>query len=123
MAKFCSNCGNELNENSAFCTNCGCAIPDAQASAPVTPNFENVPNAPAKKTQVSMILGIIGIVFAWLFALVGHVLSIIGIVIGVKEYKQTGKSTGLVLSIIGESCAIFNSILGAIMMSSMYSIY
>ncbi len=123
MAKFCSNCGNELNENSAFCANCGCAIPDAQASAPDAPNLENVPNAPVNKTQVSMILGIIGIVFAWLIAIIGHVLCIIGIVIGVKEYKQTGKSTGLVLSIIGESCAVFNSILGIIMASSLYSLY
>ncbi|MBR4888064.1 MAG: DUF4190 domain-containing protein [Clostridia bacterium] len=66
------------------------------------------------KSSASLVLGILGIIFAWLFALIGHILSIIGIVLGVKEYKKTEKMTGLILSIIGESCAIFSSIIGVI---------
>lgn len=57
-----------------------------------------------KKAQISIILGIMGIVFAWLFAFVGHIVSIIGIILGIKEYKETEKLTGLVLNIIGEVC-------------------
>jgi hypothetical protein len=64
-----------------------------------------------------MILGIVGIVFAWLFAIVGHATSIPGIVLGYKEYKISGNKTGLILSIIGEACAVFNSLLGIIMFS------
>lgn len=26
MTKFCTNCGNKLEENSSFCTNCGTKI-------------------------------------------------------------------------------------------------
>ena len=73
-----------------------------------------------EKAKVSLILGIIGIVFAWLFALVGHITSIIGIVIGIKEYKETEKMTGLILSIIGEVCSIFSSIIGAVAFSSIF---
>ena len=69
-----------------------------------------------KKTSTSMILGIIGIISAWLFALIGHVVSIIGIVFGVKEYKETGKNTGLIISIIGEVCAVISSLIGFISM-------
>ena len=70
-----------------------------------------------KKVQKSLILGVIGIVFAWLFALVGHIVSIIGIIIGVKEYKETNKNTGLIISIIGEACSIVSSIIGVVMLS------
>ncbi len=69
-----------------------------------------------KKVSIAMIFGIIGIVFAWLFALIGHVVSIIGIVIGVKEKKETGKSTGLIISVIGEICAVISSLIGVISM-------
>ncbi len=76
-------------------------------------------NVPAKENQtsVSLILGIIGIVFAWIFALIGHIISIIGIVMGIKEYKETDKVIGLVLSIIGEVCSIISSAIGVIMVS------
>ncbi len=38
MAKFCSNCGTEMNDSSAFCPNCGTSAgPVATPAAPVTP--------------------------------------------------------------------------------------
>lgn len=27
MARYCTNCGNEVNENAVICVKCGCAIP------------------------------------------------------------------------------------------------
>ena len=33
MAKFCSNCGKEVNENAAFCDGCGNALGDRTATA------------------------------------------------------------------------------------------
>lgn len=67
------------------------------------------------KTSVALILGIVGIVTAWFFALVGHIVSITGIVLGTMEYKRTKKIAGLVLSIVGEACAIISSIIGAVL--------
>ena len=112
---YCSKCGKELVDEAVICTNCGCAVQGAILSQ----NTKSSQNA-EKKTSISMILGIIGLVFAWLFALVGHITSIIGIVIGIKEYKETDKMTGLTLSIIGEICSIFSSIIGAVSMSNIF---
>ena len=67
------------------------------------------------KTSKAVIFGICGIVFAWLFALVGHVLSIMSIVAGVKEKKEVGAVTGLALGIVGEIFAIISSVVGVIM--------
>lgn len=69
---------------------------------------------PANKPSLSLILGLIGIVTAWLFVLVGHAVSIAGIVYGIGEYKKTAKAEGLVVSIIGECCAVLTSFLGAL---------
>lgn len=114
MARFCAHCGTALHEQAVFCPGCGCAVNGVAAPATAS-------SAPAeKKTSVSLILGIIGIVFAWLFALVGHIVSIIGIVLGIKEYKETDKMTGLILSIVGEVCAILSSIIGAVAFSSYF---
>ena len=73
---------------------------------------------PKKSSPASIILGVIGIISAWLFALVGHITSIIGIVLGIKEYRETKSMAGLVLSIIGEVCAIISSIIGAVLLTS-----
>lgn len=112
---YCSICGKEILDDAVICTGCGCMVKNTtvKKTVPTSSNSE-------KKTQVSLILGIVGIVFAWLFALVGHITSIIGIVIGIKEYKETDKITGLVLSIVGEVCSIFSSIIGAVTMANIF---
>lgn len=111
---FCSKCGKEISNDAVICINCGCAV--QKVATPATNSSFNS----GKKSQVSLVLGIIGIVSAWLFALVGHITSIIGIILGIKEYRETGRMTGLVLSIIGEVCAILSSIIGAVAFSTIY---
>ena len=81
--------------------------PAPQEKAPVTPSAGS-----KSKTSVSLILGIIGLVMAWLLAIVGHVVAIIGIILGAKESNETGKKTGLIVSIIAEVCAIISSLIG-----------
>ena len=112
---YCSVCGKEILDEAVICTGCGCMV-----KSPSVKEAVSTPSDNQKKTQVSLILGIVGIVFAWLFALVGHITSIIGIVIGIKEYKETDKMTGLVLSIVGEVCSIFSSIIGAVVLSNVF---
>lgn len=85
---------------------------------PAQPGFQPNPygqpmyQQPVQQNKTSMVLGIIGIVFSFLFALVGHATSIPGIVIGYKEYKKNGYKTGLILSIIGESLSVLSSLIG-----------
>ena len=110
MSKFCTYCGNEVNDNAVVCVKCGCQIPRVQHVLHDTTEEKSV-------AHVSIVFGILGIVFAWLFALVGHILSIIGIVRGVKEYKDTARISGLIFSIVGEVCSVFSSIIGAITMA------
>ena len=103
MNRFCTHCGSEVDENAVVCMKCGCIISKDKSLA----NAES-------KGRSSLLLGILGIVFAWIFALVGHVVSIIGIVRGITEYKKTGKITGLVLSIVGEGCSIISSLVAVV---------
>lgn len=114
---FCSKCGKEIADEAVICTNCGCMVKNANVKA-VTPS--PIKTTAEKSPKVSLILGIVGIVTSWLLAIAGHIASIIGIVFGIKEYKETGKMTGLVLSLIGEVCSIFSSIIGAVAMSGMF---
>ena len=120
MAKFCPNCGNEVNENAVICVKCGTSL---------TPGAEEAVSAPATETatpkakggvSISLVLGILGIVFAWLFALLGHILSIAGIITGVMEYKKTKNKVGLIVSIVGEVFAICSSLLGILLSLLMY---
>lgn len=111
MPKFCTHCGKEVNDNAIVCIHCGCAISAGNSS---------ISTESKSKSQISLILGIIGIVSAWLFALVGHITSIIGIVLGIKEYKETNRMTGLILSIIGEVCSVLSSIIGAVVFSGIW---
>lgn len=117
--KFCTHCGKEVNERAVVCINCGCAVPDAKAYSN-RQMAQRTSGDMEKKAQTSLILGIVGIVFAWLFALVGHIVSIIGIVNGIKAYKETEKMAGLTLSIIGEVCSIISSIIGAVTLAGVF---
>lgn len=104
---YCSVCGKEIADGAVICTGCGCKV---ETSA--NPGFVET----KKKSYAPLILGIVGIVFAWILAIIGHAVSITGIVLGAKEYKETGKMAGLVVSIIGEVCSVLSSIIGAVAM-------
>jgi hypothetical protein len=69
-----------------------------QQSAPYTPAPNN------GKAVASLVLGIVSIVFCWIYGIVGIIPGIIGLVLGISAKKETpsGMATaGLVLSIIG----------------------
>ena len=100
---FCKHCGNQIPDNATFCSHCGNAV---QTTTPPTPPV-NPYYAPqqgnGKFPVVSLVLGILGIILAIIPSIfyIGLILSIVGLVFGVKEKAATGKGVGLVLSIIG----------------------
>ena len=53
---------------------------------------------------VGFALGIVGFVFAWFLAIIGHGAAIAGIVLGVKENKETGNKNALKICILAEMC-------------------
>lgn len=110
---FCRICGAQIPPDSRFCPHCGTTIAPVQGQ-PYAPS----PCQPSSSTTI--VLGTLGIVCAWLLAIAGHALSIIGIVLGVKEYRLTGRMTGLVLSIVGEVCSVISSLLGMMIMAGAF---
>ena len=100
-------------DDAVICTGCGCSVGETSQIKQVTSN-----EAPASKSSV--ILGIIGIVGGILFAIVGHICSIISIIFGIRDYTNKKKMTGLILGIIGEVISIFSSIIGAVVGASMF---
>lgn len=125
--KFCEKCGKELLDDAVVCMGCGCAVGPAEApvrenvAAPSAERNENV--VPAEKSSgaiVGFVLGLIGIVGAWLIALLGYVLGgiALGLSIGAKKkVPQNGLATaGIVAACITLIFSVINSILGVAMM-------
>lgn len=134
---FCKNCGTEIPNNVAFCTRCGAPVqnqaqpqpqqaPQGGYYQPPQQQYYQPPmqQGNGKTPIVSLVLGIIGLVLA-IFPTIFYialVVSIVGIVFGVKERKTTGKAVGLVLSIIGTCIAgvyLLFGILGLAFLSSL----
>lgn len=66
----------------------------------------------------SFVLGILSIVFALLFALVGDILGIIGISLAVSRRREYNVTAGLICSIVGLALAILNHVLAIMMMAA-----
>ena len=126
--KNCPMCNAELNDDVVFCTECGETL-EVVETAPEAEVVENAPKAEViteapKKNKVPFILGIVGIALialytvlyligsiipyigflitfgAGFFSFAALVVSIIGIVLSVKEKKATGEKKSLVINII-----------------------
>ena len=41
MAKYCSNCGKEVNENAVICVNCGCSLENTSNNQSVNVTINN----------------------------------------------------------------------------------
>ena len=58
MAKFCSNCGHELNENDGFCAYCGTSQGQNAQSVNQSQGSNNVGNTQPKSKLAAGLLGI-----------------------------------------------------------------
>lgn len=109
MAKFCANCGNELDENADLCLKCGALVSKKET--------KSTQNDVDKQATTGFTFGLTSII-TWLIPLFGYITTICGIVYSAKGLKSTKNKTkatvGLVLSIIFLIITITNSILGVI---------
>lgn len=117
MAKFCSNCGAELNEEQVICLKCGVAIKNNTVQRQVNSSANN--NASSDKHAVTgFILGLVSIA-AWFIPLFGYPVTICGIVFSSKGLKsktnKTKATVGLILSIVFLVVTVINSIIGMAM--------
>lgn len=140
--KYCNKCGRELDDEAVICPGCGCLAPkkpttkgssyayeqqvenqyDEAVDYYMENSYANTYTAPVKKKTsalgiVSIILGIVGLIFACCFALVGHIASIAGIIIAiiaiVKASKDFKGYVGLGICGVAEVLAIISSVIGA----------
>ena len=116
MVKYCSNCGNEVNENADICLKCGVFIKKDNnvSNNYIQNNFSKV-KVPGKGLSIAgMVLGIIAALWALLSLLsVGNIEStlaysfyystseIIGFAIGYTLFALTPSIIGLILSAFG----------------------
>ena len=101
---YCTKCGKETKSGN-FCQYCGQPLNIQQ----VTPPEKN------KKEIAGLIIGIISLVFNFVFFFISIPLSIIGIVISKKAKKETNKgNAGLVMNIISLVFSIIELIIAAI---------
>lgn len=128
---YCLKCGKEIADDAIECPYCNCPTENSDV------NLEEVtsqkPNMKELKGRllatVSLVLGILNLVCAWLVAILGYIYGLIGIVCALlakSEMKKHGvtdkrvlKSTniGLITSIISFLFAVINSIIGISIMS------
>lgn len=85
MAKFCNNCGNELDDRAIMCPKCGIALTQTVANS--------------GQTQ-SNGMAIAGFILSFFIPLLGLIFSIIGL----KRSKETNNGKGLSTAGIIISC-------------------
>lgn len=84
--KACVSCGTPLADGALYCTNCG---------KPVSEMKQTEPYVPAKSTSAEQVLGILGIVFAFLSPIVGLILGIVGLVKSIHADNKSAKTLGI----------------------------
>ena len=109
----CARCGSQPREGDIVCRYCGEKFEQVQRD----PGFERMHGGEAaapKKTHVaSLVLSIVGFVFAILLPLIAYPCAIVGLVLSVKRRHSHKTTAAMVLCIIALIVALINSVLGA----------
>ena len=111
--KFCSHCGKEIMDEAVVCPGCGCGVQERTVENPYS-------EEKAEVSKTAVVLGAVGIAGAVLLAIVGHICSIIAIILGIIDCTKNRKPTGLILGIVGEVLSVFSSLIGAAIVASMF---
>lgn len=111
MAKFCSSCGKELEENSTTCNNCGKPVPQEQSATTATPNPSTVQVNQTIVTEkrksngmavAGFVISLVSLICCGGSSFLGLVFSIIGLV-NAKNCDGEGKGlaiAGIIISSI-----------------------
>ncbi len=111
MAKFCTNCGNELDVNADVCVKCGTLLKKKN-------NNNNQIESIDKNANMGFGFGL-GSILAWIIPLFGYPVTICGIIFSSKGLNSSGSTKskaliGLILSIIFLIATLINSFLGVL---------
>lgn len=98
---FCKYCGSKIEDEETYCKNCGAKLIETEESIREAKKQEN----PAHS------LAILGLVFSFIFTIVGLVLSIMALNKYKTQTNQDGKgmaTAGLVISIVSIAGSILS---------------
>ena len=90
--KYCVHCGKEVLDSSIVCPNCGCSVSYDEGRTAAAPQPAPAPVADSYST-----MSILGLVFSFVGALIGLIISIIAY----KDAKQTGSQKSMSMSKAG----------------------
>ena len=95
MAKFCPECGKELEENSLVCKNCGKKIEANAQTNNINQTIINNPKQANGFAIAGFVLSLISLLCCGTTSVLGLVFSIIGLV---NANKQNGEGKGLAIA-------------------------
>lgn len=111
---FCTNCGKEIQEGSAFCPECGATQQGATPPVTNAGGYSNPTSQPVVQKVPYNTMCIIGLVISgislllnfWgLVGIAGTIVSVIGL-LSCKQKNENGKALAIIGIIIGV-CSIF----------------
>lgn len=116
---FCLKCGKEIADDAMKCPYCDCPTENAGTTIDTSSIDPTIKSADSMGL-IGIVTGSIGILFAWLFALIGWILGGTGLALSlVGKNKNPGSSKcriALIVSIIALVCSFASSLIGALMM-------
>jgi len=93
MARFCTYCGNEVNENAVVCVKCGCAIPNIAMYGSRFTQTKAVVDVVSRRLQTNgiiwLVIGsiqiVLGVTLSWLLVIIG----ILNLIISVQDLNYS----------------------------------
>ena len=116
---FCLKCGKEIDNNAMRCPYCNC--PTENAGEAIDTNTIDPSMKSAKSFGIAaIVLGGMGILWAWLIAIFGWILGGVGLALALvgrnkNQFEKTCK-IGLILSAITLGFSLINSVIGMLLM-------
>ena len=103
---YCDNCGTRLTGNENYCFNCGKMVNKVSNSNVDKVNISTVNNSNNLNTgtkTASIVLGIISLVgiLLFIFSPISLILSLIGLILGIKANRVSDNVAGIVINAIG----------------------
>lgn len=121
---YCLKCGKEIEDSAMACPYCGSATENAPVSVVnnVIPDSDNEAVKSAENmANIGMIVGVVGAILAWIFALLGYVCG--GVALGLA-FVAKGKNSAcpkiknaMIAGGVALACSVISSIIGVALMA------
>ncbi len=116
---FCLKCGKEIDNNAMRCPYCDCPTENSGDTINIT-TVEPSTKSAKSFGITAIVLGALGILWAWLLAIFGWILGGVGLALALvgrnnNKLENTCK-IGIILSAVALGCSFVSSLLGLIIM-------